>query len=219
MSGFVYGLSSTLKKIYSGKRLVWQIAMCVFTYLIVISGFDWYWFTHTHNPLLQTFLFPAVIFGGIVPIITPLFMFAYGKLRSDTSTLNAGFALVQAGIFAISISSLYKVFTGRIQPEFARGVIGTTDISHMFQFGFLKHGAFWGWPSSHTTVAFAMSTVLISLFPQNKWMRWLAPLYALYVGIGVSINIHWFSEFVAGMILGIVIGTAVGKTFFEHAKR
>ena len=37
----------------------------------------------------------------------------------------------------------------------------------------------------------------------------------LYVGIGVSLTIHWFSDFVAGVIFGSVIGIVVGKSFFK----
>ena len=38
-------------------------------------------------------------------------------------------------------------------------------------------------------------------------------LYAFYVGLGVSVTIHWFSEFVAGAIIGSVIGAVVGRGF------
>jgi membrane-associated phospholipid phosphatase len=41
----------------------------------------------------------------------------------------------------------------------------------------------------------------------------LAILYAFYVGMGVSMTIHWFSDFVAGAIIGSVIGAVVGKSF------
>ena len=75
---------------------------------------------------------------------------------------------------------------------------------------------FWGWPSSHTTVAFAMALALWELYPENRLIRYGAILYAFYVGIGVSITIHWFSEFVAGAIIGSVIGVVVGKSFLHR---
>ena len=87
------------------------------------------------------------------------------------------------------------------------------DSSHGFQFGLLKGGIFWGWPSSHTTVTFAMTLCLITLYPKNKIFVFFALLYALYIGLGVSVTIHWFSEFVAGAIIGSVIGTVVGRSF------
>ena len=58
-----------------------------------------------------------------------------------------------------------------------------------------------------------MMVCLITLYPKNKMSVFLALLYALYIGLGVSVTIHWFSEFVAGAIIGSVIGTVVGRSF------
>jgi len=46
----------------------------------------------------------------------------------------------------------------------------------------------------------------------------VAILYAFYVGIGVSLTIHWFSDFAAGAIIGSVIGAVVGKSFGSDEK-
>jgi membrane-associated phospholipid phosphatase len=91
-----------------------------------------------------------------------------------------------------------------------------SDISHEFQFGFMRGGVFWGWPSSHTTVAFATMLTLITLYPKNVGLKVVAIIYALYVGFGVSMGIHWFSEFIAGMIIGSIIGVTVGRSFRER---
>jgi membrane-associated phospholipid phosphatase len=42
------------------------------------------------------------------------------------------------------------------------------DSRHGFQFGFLKGGIFWGWPSGHTTVAFSMALCLTNVLPQEQ---------------------------------------------------
>jgi len=39
--------------------------------------------------------------------------------------------------------------------------------------------------------------------------------YALYIGLGVSMTIHWFSDFLAGAIIGSAIGAVVGKSFLR----
>jgi membrane-associated phospholipid phosphatase len=88
-----------------------------------------------------------------------------------------------------------------------------SDISHVFRFGFLRGGAFWGWPSSHTTIAFAMALTIFMITPKQRWVGCVAIIYALYVGLGVSVTIHWFSDFVAGAIIGSVIGVVVGRSF------
>ena len=58
-----------------------------------------------------------------------------------------------------------------------------------------------------------MAAAVFTLFPKQRWLGVVALLYAFYVGIGVSMTIHWYSDFVAGAIIGSVIGTVVGKSF------
>ena len=58
-----------------------------------------------------------------------------------------------------------------------------------------------------------MAGTIFTLFPKQRWLGYVAIAYALYVGFGVSMTIHWFSDFVAGAILGTVIGVVVGKSF------
>jgi membrane-associated phospholipid phosphatase len=87
------------------------------------------------------------------------------------------------------------------------------DMSHIFQFGFLRGGVFWGWPSSHTTIAFAMAVTILMLLPKQRWVGCVAMAYAFYVGIGVSMTIHWFSDFAAGAIIGSAIGPWWGRAF------
>ncbi len=115
----------------------------------------------------------------------------------------------QAGILGWFISSLYKAFTGRDYPPH----VLADDVSKVFHFGFWKAGIFWGWPSSHTTAAFAVSLAIIVYYAQNKSAKLWAWIYAFFIGIGVSISIHWFSDFLAGAIIGSVIGVVVGKSF------
>ncbi|HTV62754.1 MAG TPA: hypothetical protein VMH30_09320, partial [Verrucomicrobiae bacterium] len=49
----------------------------------------------------------------------------------------------------------------------------------------------------------------------KKWLCIAAILYACYIGIGVSMTIHWFSDFAAGAIIGMVVGTTVGKSLAD----
>ena len=58
-----------------------------------------------------------------------------------------------------------------------------------------------------------MAVTFFTLLPKQRWAGLLAITYALYVGISVSMTIHWFSDFVAGAIIGTVIGVVVGRSF------
>jgi hypothetical protein len=58
-----------------------------------------------------------------------------------------------------------------------------------------------------------MAFTVPALFPQKRWLGAAAILYVLYIGVGVSTTIHWFSDFVAGALIGTAIGRTVGKSF------
>jgi len=216
MRGFFYQLPGNTLRCFRGLNLLWHLLAIGLTWLIVTSGFDWSYFTATRIPGLRAWLFPAVRLGMVLPVLVPLSLLAAAALRKTPKLKNTAFALGQAAFLGLIISSLYKAFTGRIPPPHVFSHEALVDTSHGFRLGFLRGGMFWGWPSSHTTVAFAMAAAIWRLYPENRLLRYAAILYAGYVGVGVSMTIHWFSEFVAGAIIGSVIGTVVGKSFHHR---
>ena len=215
MRGFFYNFPRNVMKCFGGYNLLWHFLAIVLTCVIVISGFDWLYFESSKSSLLRSILFPAVRLGSRLPIIVPLAFYVIGKLGRNLKAINTAYALGQSVLIGLLIASFYKAFTGRVHPPRLL-TLDTIDISREFRFGFLQGGVFWGWPSSHTTIAFAMAVTLLTLYPENKIVRYLAIFYALYIGLGVSISIHWFSDFVAGAIIGTVIGVVVGKSFREY---
>lgn len=210
MKQFVNHVTFVIQRIYVGKGLLIQILAILLTYISLESGFDWYYFTSVRNETLNSFFLPALLGMFLVAFLLPLTLLVLGKLRSNQHTLYGAYALAEAAFVGWFISSCYKAFTGRVQPNLHDLL---TDSSHSFNFGFLEHGIFWGWPSSHTAVAFAMAYAAIAMFARTKSWKIIFFVLALYVGIGVSLSIHWFSEFVAGALIGSVIGSAVGAAW------
>lgn len=216
MKNFFYRLPQNFYVSFRGHNIFWHILAILLTFFLVTSGTDWEYFVFFRNSPLQTILFPALILGGIVPMFIPFILWALGTMRKNLRITTAAFALGQAGMLGWFISSCYKAFTGRLHPEFQNMAANATDISREFHFGFFREGIFWGWPSSHTAVAFATAITFFVLFPEKKKLKYGALIYAFYVGLGVSMSIHWFSDFVAGAIVGSIIGVAVGKSFLER---
>ena len=64
-----------------------------------------------------------------------------------------------------------------------------------------------------------MALCLIMLYPKNKLIVFSALFYAFYIGLGVSVTIHWLSEFVAGAIIGSVIGLTVGRSYRTRSEQ
>jgi membrane-associated phospholipid phosphatase len=210
---------SNIKKIFFGYNLLWHALAIVSTYFLVVSGFDWFYASQFRTSIAREFILPALLLGGLLPIVIPLGLLVSGAFQKNRKQLNLGFAIGQAAILGSLISSFYKALTGRVPPRLFDAASSLTDISHKFQFGFLRGGIFWGWPSSHTTIAFAMAVTVCMLYPKNKLVVALSLLYALYIGLSVSISIHWFSEFTAGAIIGSVIGTVVGRSFRKRREK
>jgi membrane-associated phospholipid phosphatase len=194
---------------FQGRMILWHLLFIALTFILVQSGFDWFYFSSTRSPVLREWMFPSAPIGGLVPLVLPVTLILSGFILSHARMSLTGWAIGQAALIGSLLSSTYKAFTGRVHPPYDLAA----DISQDFRFGWLRGGVFWGWPSSHTTIAFAMAVTVFKLFPKQRWLGWLAIAYALYIGLGVSMTIHWFSDFVAGAILGAVIGTVVGKSF------
>jgi membrane-associated phospholipid phosphatase len=192
------------------------ILAIVFTYIIVNTGLDAEW--HVLSPadsLVWRLGFISVIAGFFVPLFLPLVLYAYGRVKKILSVELAGIATGQAAVLGLAISSVIKVFTGRIPPEYIGRFIGDGG----FRFGFWRGGAFNGWPSSHTTVAFAVAMALTELYPENRGVKTGAWAFAILVGLGVSLNIHWLSDVVAGVFIGYAIGKTVGARFSKDFKK
>lgn len=194
---------------YRGRMILWHLLAIALTCALVRSGFDWWYHGWTMRPVLIHWMFPAVVVGGLLPILLPFMLILMGAAARSERIQLTGWAVGQAEAVGALIVATYKAFTGRVHPPFGT----SADISRDFQFGLMRGGVFWGWPSSHTTVAFAMAVTVFVLFPKSRWAGCLAIVYALYVGLGVSMTIHWFSDFVAGAIIGSVVGVVVGKSF------
>lgn len=219
MPELLHRLPRNVITIFSGRNILYHALAIVLTILIVMSGFDWDYYRLTRGDTFAHLAFPAIMLGTLLPILGTLAILSFGAIYKNQRIITTAWALGQSAILGYLISITYKAFTGRIPPPFrgfrisASNANSLIDTSHGFQFGFLKGGIFWGWPSSHTTVTFAMTVCLITLYPRNKMFVFFALVYAFYIGLGVSVSIHWFSEFVAGAIIGSVIGVVVGRSF------
>lgn len=192
------------------------VVACAGTYGIVKSGLDWKWYRNAHeHPWIMNAGFVPVGIGPLASVAVPLGLYLYGRSEEDAKLQLTGLALGQAAILGAVISSGLKAFTGRVPPD---NNSARVDYSGDFRFGFLRGGVYEGWPSSHTTTAFAMAVTLMQLYPDNAAIKIGGFAYATLIGVGVSTNIHWLSDAFAGALIGYAIGTTVGETYRELMK-
>lgn len=207
---FLYHVPRNIIASFRGYNLLFHVLAGVLTYALVVTGADWAFFGATRSPSLRLLIMGAGIGGFFIPVIVPVGLYLWGEMKGRRDLMHRAGALAEAGVIAWLISSAYKAFTGRIQPEFLTN-ISSLDITREFHFGFLQNGIYWGWPSSHAAIAVAMSVALALLFPRNKVARYGALLYALFIALGASIGFHWLSDVVAGAIIGTLVGVVVAK--------
>ncbi len=116
---------------FKGRMILWHIAAIVLTAILVLSGFDWFYFCSTRGPLLRQWMFPAAPIGGLVPLVLPLVLIVSCFIISRARLSLTGWAIGQAELIGSIISSAYKAFTGRVHP--AMHETGA-DISHVVPF-------------------------------------------------------------------------------------
>lgn len=194
---------------FKGWNIAWHFAAIGLGVVLVTSGFDWFYLCATRSPQLLAWFIPGINLGVWVPLTLPPSLLLAGMAFKRAKIIRTGWALAQVALIGFVLCELYKAITGRPGPPWFVG----PDTSHVFHFGLLRSEIVSGWPSGHTIIAFAMSVALFWLFPQKKWLGAASLLYAFYVGLSVSMTIHWFSEFASGIIFGIVVGTTVGRSF------
>lgn len=205
------GILKNAKEIFSWKALRWHLLAVVSTLIIVFSGLDWWFYQHTRTSTLHSIVFFAGISGFFVPVVVPLGLYIYGEIKQDKRLIRIAGSIAQAVLLAYLLSIVYKTFTGRIQPEFITSV-GAEDITRTFQFGFLRNGIFWGWPSSHAAVSTALGTAC-TLLVNSRAVAVVSFVYVAVVCVGAAVGFHWLSDVIAGVIFGFLVAYIVVNRF------
>ncbi|MGH7259893.1 MAG: phosphatase PAP2 family protein [Nitrospiraceae bacterium] len=142
--------------------------------------------------------------GASLIIISGLFV-AIGYLRKRPELYQAGLrGWVAHAVTAILVQSL-KHGIGRPRPRLHR--------EDEFFTGPTLESGLDSFPSGHASASFAVATVIVKHFPRVAW-----PVYALagYVSLTrVFRGSHFVSDSVAGVVLGLVVGTLVATPVQE----
>lgn len=177
------------------------------------------------NKYLLHGAYGAAVIGMFLPLLLPVVLFLWGTVKPNITARRLGLVLMQATILALIVSSGYKAVTGRMPPEYRVSFMQpsahdlSSDLSNVWGFGFMERGVFDGWPSGHTTVAFAMSVAFLYALPRNKKWQLFFVVYAVYIGSGVGVTIHWISDAFAGALIGTAVGRALGTQVTSKHKK
>ena len=110
---------------------------------------------------------------------------------------------------------MLKAITGRPNPKNEN--FNNASYSKKFNFGFMKSGAHYGWPSGHLMVNTAAVTSMMSYYKDDVLVNTLGLSYLTYLTASVisheKSTMHWASDIVTGTLMGYAIGSSVGKYF------
>jgi membrane-associated phospholipid phosphatase len=127
----------------------------------------------------------------------------YSAATGDQGARKIAYEIGQSALYAGAITLALKVAVGQARPYTNEGVASFRP------FTFLTNEAYQSFPSGHTAMAFALSTVL-SRNAGPAWLKVLAYAPALFTPVSrVYQNQHWVSSTLFGGILGYAVATWV----------
>ncbi|MDR1230151.1 MAG: phosphatase PAP2 family protein [Spirochaetaceae bacterium] len=187
------------------------------THVFIETGWDWKW---RDVPYRNTWIAdggrPGLYIGYVIPAIAPVTAYLAGRTLKNEKLQIAGVALAQSVLLTTGIQSSLKMISGRALP----GIVAdldhardsrTNDFSG--EFNWFNMNPIGGWPSSHTASAFAAAATIAEIYDDSLILKIVAYSYAALIGFGVTLNVHWASDAVAGALMGYAIGKTVGRSF------
>jgi membrane-associated phospholipid phosphatase len=209
-------LGNTLDS-FTGDNFLYDLTAISATYLLIETNVDasvsGYFYNHEvqyYNPLL-----PGAIWGTISPFIIGGGLYYIGDSNHDTEMRNAAYAVLQASLINITFDILLKAITARPAPYPEQGNLKAQ--SETFGFKFYKGGIIDGWPSGHVSATAAVAFSLIHYYPDSFLIKLYGYTSVAYMMLTVTAfnggRFHWFSDGVAGLIMGYTIGKTVGDYY------
>jgi len=203
---------------FSGGNLFVLPAAAAVTYLLVMTDADYHVHDYFHRNVATYGKYStAALWGGyIAPLAVGGGMYLWGKATDDRKTLAAGCCALQAAGVAMLAGTVLKAVTGRPGPD-PSTYPDMQQASHIFQFGFLRGGLHYGWPSGHLATNSAWIVSLMTFYNKSLPVQVGGVALIAYLFFGVTAHegatMHWFSDVIAGTIIGCTIGLTVGKHF------
>lgn len=145
-------------------------------------------FLDFYIPIIDKSVFP-------VTVVTPIAMFTFGKINKVSYDENSALLLGLSEASGFGITYLLKNIIKRKRPfKNLKDVYSKSSNSFTDEYSF---------PSSHTTMAFALATSLTLRYNDEPFLIGGLYLYALSVGYGrIYLGTHYPSDVLAGALIG-----------------
>lgn len=176
-----------------------------------------------HDPASQRFADVTLAVGWVAPVLLPLGLYL-GGLAGDSSELaTAGAAALQAAAVQALFVTTLKYLTDRAGPypdgdptraRWSKGLFRDSDDPDDFDWNPFDIAGGLRWPSGHTSSNIALVSALLAFYPDRPLIALVGYPIALAIGVGmIEGDFHWFSDVIAGGLIGHAIGWTIGKHF------
>jgi membrane-associated phospholipid phosphatase len=223
----LWGVGASLGTAFTGAGVCAAGAAVVVTALLVLTGLD---------RSLQDLAQRADPLGSAVPRAVLRYGEGWTALVAVALVLGrrrprgrlAAATAVQAVLAGLVVTLSLKVATGRRgpaspdatePPPFPKGE-SAADFAFDAWNRVAGDGRFF-WPSGHTLSSVALVAALAAAFPRMRWIGWVGYAVVAFVALAmVDGDFHWTSDVVAAVLLGVPLGTTMGRRLAaQHARR
>ncbi|NWF89135.1 MAG: phosphatase PAP2 family protein [Ignavibacteriaceae bacterium] len=132
-------------------------------------------------------------------------LYIYGTAAKNQSVRNLGLKLTEATVYSSTIMLISKFILGRERPANTNDALSFNLFNTQWEFTSL--------PSGHSTLSFAYSTVMASVYNNFLWKFGWYSLAALVGAARVYHNVHWFSDIILGAVIGYFVGDFVNNHY------
>jgi membrane-associated phospholipid phosphatase len=190
------------------------------TWAMIETGIDWKWNRLAYNnewmPMTGG---NANYIGYAVPLLTPVVLYLTGLFIKEEKLQITGLALTQSLLLTLAFQTPLKIATGRTWPGIVDGYDSPLSKrsdrldDYSGEFNWFNLDATGGWPSGHTANAFAAAATIAQIYHDKTWLKVVVFSYASLIGLGMSMYDHWASDVLAGALIGLAVGTVVGRSY------
>ena len=154
-----------------------------------------------HSAFNNNFFSIDKVYGSGYTLIGIGGLYGYGLLFHNDEVRKLGLQTIEAVGYAGLITSVVKVIVGRSRPYSNEGKARFRPLN--------VHAAYTSFPSGHSTVAFAVSTVLANNTDNLILKIFFYSASTLVATSRIYHNAHWFSDVITGSLIGYFVGDFV----------
>lgn len=152
---------------------------------------------HLDTPWLDAIMPWVTRTESWIPLYLVLLFLVIRDYRKNSWAILLGIALTI--VFADQVTSnLMKPFFQRLRPSHDPSLDGLVHIVNEYR------GGLYGFASGHAANTFGVTTFLVSVLSQYRWISWLFLWAGLMTYSRIYLGVHYPGDIIVGALVGII---------------